>query len=58
MANVNALVAKLRELFNIQNDRPGVAGVYSLGGIYNNVAIEINDFMLCDHDFKKLQQAK
>jgi hypothetical protein len=58
MANVNALVVKLRELFDIKVNQPGIQGVWSAGGPYNHVILEINDFTFGDHDIKKLFEAK
>lgn len=57
MANVDTLIVKLRELFNIKKDQPGRHGVWSIGGPYHNVVIELADYTFGNADFKKLFDA-
>lgn len=56
--NVDKLVQKLRDLFNIRHDRKGVQGVFNKGGAYSNVVIEISEFTFGDFEMKKLFEAK
>lgn len=55
---VNALVTKLRELFDITHDKPGFLSVQKLGGSFKSVALELSDYTLGDCEIKKLFEAK
>lgn len=55
--NQNKLVSFLSEQFNVPIDKNGINGVYSVDNMYQNVVLELQEFILPDYKVKVLFEA-
>jgi hypothetical protein len=57
MGSPAKLEAILRDKFKITNNQYGIQSVRCCGGVYNNVALELSDYILGDWQIKWLFEA-